>query len=40
MQFCEDGGEGRVVDRKDLRYGGMGYGSDPSQPDRQSERQH
>lgn len=33
MQFCEDGGEGRVVDRKDLRYGGMGYGSDPSQPD-------
>ena len=33
MQFCEDSGEGRVVDRKDPRYGGVGYGSDPSQPD-------
>jgi squalene-hopene/tetraprenyl-beta-curcumene cyclase len=33
MQFAEEGGEGRVVDRKDLRYGGVGYGSDPTQPD-------
>jgi len=33
MQFCEEGGEGRTVDRKDLRYGGVGYGSDPTQPD-------
>lgn len=33
MQFCEEGGEGRTVDRKDQRYGGVGYGSDPTQPD-------
>ena len=33
MQFCEDGGPDRVVGKKDLRYGGMGYGSDPTQPD-------
>ena len=33
MQFCEEGAPDRVVDRKDLRYGGMGYGSDPTQPD-------
>jgi len=33
MQFCEDGGAGRVVEKGDLRYGGMGYGSDPTQPD-------
>lgn len=33
MQFYEEGGEGRVVARGDLRYGGMGYGSDPTQPD-------
>ena len=33
MQFHEEGGEGRVVGRGDLRYGGIGYGSDPTQPD-------
>jgi len=33
MQFCEEGGADRVVERRDLRYGGMGYGSDPTQPD-------
>ena len=33
MQFFEEGGEGRVVPESDLRYGGMGYGSDPTQPD-------
>jgi squalene-hopene/tetraprenyl-beta-curcumene cyclase len=27
------GGLGGVVQRADLRYGGMGYGSDPTQPD-------
>jgi squalene-hopene/tetraprenyl-beta-curcumene cyclase len=33
MQFHEEGGEGRVVSKDDVRYGGMGYGSDPTQPD-------
>jgi squalene-hopene/tetraprenyl-beta-curcumene cyclase len=33
MQFFEGGVEGRVVQKADLRYGGMGYGSDPTQPD-------
>jgi len=33
MQFHEEGGEGRVVAKDDLRYGGIGYGSDPTQPD-------
>ncbi len=33
MQFWEEGGEGRVVAKDDLRYGGMGYGSDPTKPD-------
>lgn len=33
MQFHEEGVEGRVAARGDLRYGGVGYGSDPTQPD-------
>jgi squalene-hopene/tetraprenyl-beta-curcumene cyclase len=33
MQFFEQGGDGRVVDKDNIRYGGMGYGSDPTQPD-------